>query len=91
MNIIPLGKSLSLSAAMAVLALMAPAAFAADEAPAATTANQPSTVQLGRIMVTGSAIPRTGVETPGRDRHGQGDRAERSHHDRRRGAFHHRR
>lgn len=64
MNIIPLGKSLSLSAAMAVLALMAPAAFAADEAPAATTANQPSTVQLGRIMVTGSAIPRTGVETP---------------------------
>ncbi|MGH8282715.1 MAG: TonB-dependent receptor plug domain-containing protein [Gammaproteobacteria bacterium] len=41
----------------------APLVFA-QNAPGAATSNAAPTAQLGRIMVTGSAIPRTSIETP---------------------------
>ncbi|MGH8282941.1 MAG: TonB-dependent receptor plug domain-containing protein [Gammaproteobacteria bacterium] len=41
----------------------APLVFA-QNAPSAATSNAAPTAQLGRIMVTGSAIPRTSIETP---------------------------
>ena len=40
-----------------------PAAFAADQAAATTTASDTSTAQLGKIEVTGTRIKRTDVET----------------------------
>ncbi|MGH8282942.1 MAG: TonB-dependent receptor plug domain-containing protein [Gammaproteobacteria bacterium] len=45
------------------VALVAPTVFA-QNAPSAATSNAAPTAQLGRIMVTGSAIPRTSIETP---------------------------
>ena len=52
----------------AVIVISAPAVFS-QNAPSATTTNsaqavQPSTVKLGKISVTGTAIPQTSIETP---------------------------
>lgn len=44
------------------LALVVPSVFA-QNAPAAATSNQAQNVQLGKVLVTGSAIPRTSIET----------------------------
>ncbi|MGE5624447.1 MAG: TonB-dependent receptor [Bacillota bacterium] len=71
MNSIRLHKTLTL-----VFLFVAGAAAAADPAPnaataappqpapSATPATSPQTAQLGRITVTGTAIPRTSIETP---------------------------
>lgn len=51
----------------AALILTAPAAFAQQAAQSNATnqnQNQNANVELGRVLVTGSAIPRTSVETP---------------------------
>ncbi|MGH8377911.1 MAG: TonB-dependent receptor plug domain-containing protein, partial [Gammaproteobacteria bacterium] len=45
------------------LAVAVPSVFA-QNAPAAGTSSQPATAQLGKVTVTGTAIPRTNVETP---------------------------
>ncbi|MBU6421033.1 MAG: TonB-dependent receptor [Gammaproteobacteria bacterium] len=45
------------------LALAVPSVFA-QNAPAAGTSAQPAATQLGKVTVTGTAIPRTNVETP---------------------------
>jgi iron complex outermembrane recepter protein len=47
----------------AASAITAPAVFAQQAAPAATTKTPPATAQLGKIEVTGSRIKRTDVET----------------------------
>ncbi len=47
----------------AASAVIAPSAFAADQAAATTTSSDTSTAQLGKIEVTGTRIKRTDVET----------------------------
>jgi len=60
-----LSRYLSLVLAAVALTAAVPA-LAEDPAPGASTANNPASakMQLGRITVTGSAVPRTSVETP---------------------------
>ena len=61
----PVSRTAARYALLASMSLaFTPAALAADPTAAPGAATQSATVALSKIMVTGTAIPRTSIETP---------------------------